>query len=558
MLFSLTTLLFAASISAQLTPSGAHNQPTHNPPEHNPPEHNPPGHNQPVHGQPTHNQPTSGQGTLVTTTEGIVQGSLVTSTVRQWLGIPFAAPPTGTQRFGRPQPPLAHNATFTATQFGNSCFATLTEFLVLEGIFAQQESLKYDEDCLNLNIWAPATNRPQGGAVMIWIYGGGDIYGSSDTPLWNGATFVENHDDLVIVSFNYRSNIFGFPGAPQQTANLGLLDRDAAIQWVHANIAAFGGDPNRITLFGNSAGSMAADAYAFSHPNDTIVKGIILQSGTVQLTPILELGAVSPTSANSSWNTVATAVGCGSTTDATQFACMQAVPMLTLLNETIVSRQVFAPFPDEETLFSDVSTRSANGEFLKVPLLIGTNLNEGDIFVLEFEEELLGSELALATTLFSDLITEIVFLCPAVQAAGDRLAAAVPTWRYVYEGVFPDINNNTAELRSYHTAEIPSVFGTFRQSTFNFPPTANEIALSAYMQSAWVAFARNPVSGLTSFGWPNFSTSLLTPSIAALGNSKNPAGVTFSPPIEFDVGCNVVEEVEPVILSLFSTLGSIL
>ncbi len=89
---------------------------------------------------------------------------------------------------------------------------------------------------------------------------------------------VRDNDDVTIVSFNYRTNIFGFPNAPQldeqgKSQNLGLLDIDAAVQWVHDNIAGFGGDPNRITLFGQSAGSTAIDAYGYAHPNDTIVKG---------------------------------------------------------------------------------------------------------------------------------------------------------------------------------------------------------------------------------------------------------------------------------------------
>jgi len=134
-----------------------------------------------------------------------------------------------------------------------------------------------DEDCLNLNVWAPATTRPQGGAVLIWVYGGGDMFGTSNTPYYNGQTFVADHDDLVIVTFNYRMNIFGFPNAPQQLTNVGLLDLDAAIAWVYANIAAFGGDPERITIFGESAGALAVDAYAFSHVGDTVVKGECLR-----------------------------------------------------------------------------------------------------------------------------------------------------------------------------------------------------------------------------------------------------------------------------------------
>ncbi|KZO94175.1 alpha/beta-hydrolase [Calocera viscosa TUFC12733] len=488
-------------------------------------------------------------GTLVTTAQGDVQGSLVTSTVRQWLGIPYAAPPTGTLRFQAPQAAPSRMATLQATAYGNSCPADLSiGFLTLIGLLEQQQSVPYDEDCLNLNIWAPATSRPQGGAVLLWVYGGGDIFGT---------TFVEDHDDLVIVSFNYRMNIFGFPNAPQQLVNVGLLDLDAVIQWVYANIAAFGGDPDRITIFGESAGALAVDAYAYSHPTDTIVKGIIAESGTAELTSILDIGATSPSDSDSAWNTVANALGCGTTNDATQLTCMQAVPWEALLNEVVSSDQSFTPYNDGQTIFSDVSTRSSNGEFLKVPFLVGTNANEGDIFVVEFEEGEFNTTIPIATTALSDAVTEVVFLCPASKAAGDRVSAGVPTWRYRFEGVYPDSTNDNPNLRAYHTVEIPMVFGTYNLSPFPYAPTANEIALSAWMQSAWVAFAQNPTSGLTSYGWPAYSDISILSTLAELGNSNNPGGATYSAPLTFDVACGAVTAVTPYVLDLIGALGSL-
>ncbi|EJU02413.1 carboxylesterase [Dacryopinax primogenitus] len=497
-------------------------------------------------------------GTLVTTAQGAVQGTLVTPTVRQWLGIPYAAPPTGTSRFAAPQPAPSWSSTLSASAFGNSCPSVLdTEFLTIIGLLQQQESIAYDEDCLNLNIWAPATSRPQGGAVMLWVYGGGDMFGSSNTPYYSGTTFVEDHDDLVIVTFNYRMDIFGFPNAPQQLTNVGLLDLDAAIQWVYANIAAFGGDPERITIFGESAGALAVDAYAFSHPTDTVVKGIIAESGTAQLTSILQIGSTSPSETNSSWNTVANALGCGTAGDAAQLACMQAVPWQTLLSEVVSGGESFTPYPDGQTIFSDVSTRSSNGEFLKVPFLVGNNANEGDIFAVAFEEGDFGNTIPVATTVLSDAVTEVVFLCPASKAANDRTNAGVATWRYRFEGVYLDATNNNADLRAFHTVEVPMVFGTYNLSTFSYAPVSNEIALSAWMQSAWVTFAQNPVSGLSSYGWTQYSTNILSSTIARLGNSDNPSGATYSPPIDFDVGCGAVNALTPYVIDLIDDLGSI-
>ncbi|KZT60906.1 alpha/beta-hydrolase [Calocera cornea HHB12733] len=481
-------------------------------------------------------------GTLALTTEGPVQGSLVTSTVRRWLGIPFAAAPTGTLRFQPPQAAPSRTSTLQATAFGKSCPAwTPVELLTLLGLLEQQQIVPTDEDCLNLNIWAPATSRPQGGAVMIWVYGGGDKFGTSNTPYYDGQNFVETHDDLVIVSFNYRTNIFGFPNAPQQPINVGLLDLEAVIQWVHANIAAFGGDPDRITIFGQSAGALAVDAYAFSHPTDTIVKG------AAHLTSILNLGAASPSGSASAWNAVANAVGCG--TSKPQFTCMQTIPWQTLLNQVIANGASFTGSPDGQTIFSDVASRSSNGQFLKVPFLLGNNANEGDIWVVEIEEEHFGTTLPIATT--------VVFTCPASKAASDRVSAGVPTWRYKFEGVYPDSTNNNPSLRAYHTSEIPVVFGTYNSSSFPFAPIPSEIALSAWMQSAWAAFAQNPTSGLTSLGWPSYSNNPFSETLAELGNSNNPGGATYSAPFVNDAACFAVTPLTRLVLEMIDDLGSI-
>ncbi|KZO94177.1 carboxylesterase [Calocera viscosa TUFC12733] len=489
-------------------------------------------------------------GTLVTTAQGAVQGTLVTSTVRQWLGIPYAAPPTSTLRFQAPQAAPSRASTLSATSFGNSCPAVFpTTLLEIEGILQQQEDVPYAEDCLNLNVWAPATSRPQGGAVLIWVYGGGDMFGTSNTPFYNGQGFVENNDDLVLVSFNYRSNIFGFPNAPQQLVNVGLLDLEAAIQWVYTNIPAFGGDPERITIFGQSAGALAVDAYAFSHPSDTIVKGIIAESGTAQLTSVLSVGTTSPASTNSSWNTVATVVGCGITDNDAQLGCMQAVPWQTLLEAVTNSGKSFTPYPDGQTIFPDVSSRSSKGEFLKVPYLVGTNADEGDIFVLAYEAG--GASIPVGATLLSDALTEVVFNCPASKSASDRTSAGVPTWRYRYEGVFPDLTDDNPSLRAYHTAEIALVFGTYALAT-DYPATATEIALSTYIQSAWVSFAHSPSSGP---GWTRYTSETLQSTLAELGNSAHPSGATLSPPVEFDLGCGVVNALMPEILEVLGALG---
>lgn len=239
----------------------------------------------------------SSAGTTVQTQQGAVTGSIVTPGVRQFLGIPYAT----AKRWQAPQTPPKRSTTLDATSFGPSCPQSLTpfvdEFLSLTGSGGQatQES----ETCQTVNIWAPSTDRPQSTAVMIWIYGGSFAYGTvrdcdlngrchlllkkinffqTNFKYYIGENIVRDNDDITVVSLNYRTNIFGQPSAPQLTSstnsqNFGLLDQKAAIQWVFDNIAAFGGDPDRIVIFGQSAGAISTDAYAYANPDDTIVKG---------------------------------------------------------------------------------------------------------------------------------------------------------------------------------------------------------------------------------------------------------------------------------------------
>ncbi|KAG6856392.1 hypothetical protein H0H87_005010 [Tephrocybe sp. NHM501043] len=221
-------------------------------------------------------------GLLVSTAQGPVVGTFASPSVRQFLGIPYA----NSNRWEAPQLPPRHITPFSATAFSDSCPQALNpssvEFLRLAGLDNSTIFIPESENCLTVNIWSPSVRRKQHGAVLLWVYGGGFQFGTSNIPTYNGETIVRDNNDIVVVTFNYRLNIFGFPNAPQlvrdttKPQNLGLLDLDAAVQWVHDNIAAFGGDPNRIVLFGQSAGGAAIDAYTFAHPQDTRIKGGIL------------------------------------------------------------------------------------------------------------------------------------------------------------------------------------------------------------------------------------------------------------------------------------------
>uniref|UniRef100_A0A8H7Y880 Carboxylic ester hydrolase n=1 Tax=Psilocybe cubensis TaxID=181762 RepID=A0A8H7Y880_PSICU len=489
-------------------------------------------------------------GLTVQTQQGPVVGTLVVPTVRQFLGIPYAT----ADRWKPPHLPAVRKGVFQATKFGDSCIQELSppnvEFLKLAGGLGI--NVTSSEDCMSVNIWAPSVERKQKTSVMIWIYGGGFVFGTSNIPVYDGQNFVRDNDDVTIVTFNYRTNIFGQPNAPQlgkDNLNFGLLDIDAAVQWVHANIANFGGDPDRIILFGQSAGAAATDAYTFAHPNDTIVKGKYRQARILAITlsdltiqgVIQESGSISgsgvlviaSTSANqSAWNTVAASVGCGQAPTPSQFACMQKTEANTLENAVVSTGATFNLVIDNTTIFADTNARAANGQFLHVPLLGGTAANEDDIFIVAQELVTAGIVIPSVTEMLSDVETLLGFTCPAGVTALHRINANVPTWRYQHQAVFPDISTRP-DLRAYHASEIPLVFGTYNVS--DIPATQEEVALSRYIQSAWVAFARNPAQGLLDFGWPMYNPN--TTSLAQLGNAANQTGVVFTQGNLVDFAC---------------------
>jgi len=363
------------------------------------------------------------------------------------------------------------------------------------------------------------------------------MFGTSNLPTYDGRFIVRDNDDVTVVTFNYRLNIFGQPNAPQlvnttASQNFGLLDIDAAVQWVHDNIANFGGDLDRIILFGQSAGGAAVDAYTFAHPNSTLVKGVIEHSGSVSGgTNLLGNLPINPVS----WTNVSNVVGCGLIPDAGQLACMKKVPGRTLEDAVVSTNTAFGLVQDNITNFGDVNTRAASGNFLKVPLLVGSTANEGDIFAVGAEVlSPLGFAPPFVTELTADLLTQIGFTCPQGVTAQNRLDAGVTTWRYQYQAVFRDISTRP-DLRAWHASELPIVFGTYNQTT-EIAKTPVEIALSKYMQSAWVAFARDPRNGLSNFGWPTYAPT--TNSLIQLGNFFNQSSATFGRGTDIDFTCS--------------------
>ena len=221
-------------------------------------------------------------GESVKVQQGLVSGMAGKNPdVTVYRGIPYAAPPVGDLRWKAPQPPASWKDTREAKQFGNSCPQTSYP----SGSIYQSKPEPMSEDCLYLNIWTAAKSAKERRPVMVWIHGGGFTRGSGSSSSYDGE--ILSHKGVVLVTINYRLGVFGFLAHPELTAesghhasgNYAILDQIAALQWVKKNIAGFGGDPNKVTIFGESAGSWAVNALMASPLAKGLFQRAIGESG---------------------------------------------------------------------------------------------------------------------------------------------------------------------------------------------------------------------------------------------------------------------------------------
>jgi cholinesterase len=319
-------------------------------------------------------------GQAVNTTSGTVIGhaAKLDTSVSEYLGIPLAEPPVGKLRWMPPQPFTLSMKPITAERFGPGCAQMdSTGGLIRGNITSIQSgvlgmlagSRTISEDCLTLNIWTKPQTGEKKKAVLVWIYGGGFSTGSTQIRSYNGVKFAGNQD-VVLVSINYRLMIMGFPANPElfNDVNVGLIDQRKALEWVKANIEAFGGDPNRITIFGESAGGRAVDIYSFAWVNekDPVVNGFIAESGAA---PQNTGWKPQP----DAWFKTSTRLGCGGKDKGkATIACMQNKTMAEVLSAVkgkggaeVDLRRSFMPSVDEKTYFGDYDKRREAGKFIQ-------------------------------------------------------------------------------------------------------------------------------------------------------------------------------------------------
>jgi cholinesterase len=357
-------------------------------------------------------------------------------------------------------------------------------------------------------------------------------------------------------SSSYRLNIFGFPGSPNATQNLGLLDQRLAVEWVRDNIAGFGGDPTRITLFGQSAGGASVDYYSYAWTSDPIVAGFIPESGTA-----FGLGGqVTAEQSAALWYNVTAKLSCGdaSSDGATVLSCMRTKNYTSILDALLRSGVAgstgFGPTIDNVVVFSDYLNRSSAGNFIKKPMLVGN---------ADYEAGLFRAVTALQGTAsqFPDVYWEsfnlVTFVCPAAARANISVANGVPTWRYRWFGEFPNtIITTVPDSGAWHASELSVLFNNNPSGSGIPANTPQEVAIGSYLRGAWATFAKDPVNGLKTYsggngtGWPTY---------VPAGNTlvrlayQNLTGPNLAPSEMYDSLCNATFIVPPSTLVNGST-----
>lgn len=388
--------------------------------------------------------------------------------------------------------------------------------------------LPESEDCLYLNIYAPSPCNGNNGngnkTVMIWLYGGGLQYGSSSQPLYNGTNLASNQDVIVVV-LNYRLNIFGFPGQipgiPAKERNLGLLDQRQALYWVQQNIDKFGGDKEKVTVFGESAGGRSADFLLLTMKEDTPFRAVIMQSGSAELTPLADMEKAEKSARKGpAFQQLARAFDCPDEKGVLE--CMRRIPA-TSIKQKIMELALYSGSMDDggfTTVKDQAAIRRAH-QAANVPLLLGTNADElrntlrqwnesslDDYLLATFKDQPdLQSKLRKAYTPGPDtpykapfdaiaaIATDKSFNCITAREARISTSSGCSTWRYLFNASYPNTEKFPGSGAN-HGHEIQFVFGNLPDGS-----TREEMELSKLMQKTWANFAKEPGGGP---GWDRF------------------------------------------------------
>lgn len=355
------------------------------------------------------------------------------------------------------------------------------------------------EDCLSLAIWTPSAVAEDAKLpVAFFMTGGGFSTGGIEIPGQIPASWVNRTQGHIVVTINYRVNIFGFPNAAAlDVPNVALLDQRLALEWVSQNIASFGGDPDSITLWGQSAGSQSVDYHNYAFWDNPIVKGSFSQSGTA----LKSLPSKDYTHTNFTF--VAKSLGCDFPNEPdAELECMQQVPMTEIENFVGQYKSKpsisFGPIADEVYIFSNYSARAAAGKISPNPAIFSDCANNGASLAAWPAANVTDGPYQPAV----DAGNLAGWVCPTSNTSLVRAAANLTTYRYQYAGAWPN-QNPYSWLGAYHAADLVMNFGTYGYGVTNSTegPTSLEVETSEAMQDYILAFMKDPVNGPPAMGW---------------------------------------------------------
>ena len=464
----------------------------------------------------------AGGGPVVNPPAGALRGEALDG-VDAFRGIPYAQPPVRQLRWRPPVAAGTWDGVRDATRFGPACHQPPPR---PGSIYSPAQALPVSEDCLSLNVWAPAD--AEGAPVLVWIHGGSLVAGSGSEPMYGGEALARQ--GVVVVTINYRLGVLGWLAHPQLSeespeglsGNYGLLDQIEALRWIQRNIAAFGGDPGNVTIAGESAGALSVMYLLAAPPARGLFHRAIAQSAYMISTPALREAAHGAPSAED------TGVGLARKLEVRGLARLRAMDPQAITVQAALGGFFPLGVVDGRVLPAQLVEVFDRGEQAPVPILAG--FNEGEIRSLRFllppppadantyeaairaaygelAEAMLQrypgddlDEAMLATT------RDAMYGWTAERLVRSQTALGQPSYLYYFDHGYPAADS--AGLHAFHAAEIPYALGTVEHTPPQWPQipgTDAERRLAAAMQGYWTSFARTgtPVAA-DAPGWPAY------------------------------------------------------
>ncbi|KAM5164140.1 cholinesterase [Mantella aurantiaca] len=491
---------------------------------------------------------------VVLTKDGKIRGIQIpvfSKTITAFLGIPYGEPPVGALRFKRPGPVKSWTGVWNATKYGNSCYQYVDQtFPGFSDAEMWNPNTELSEDCLYLNIWIPSP-KPRNASVMVWIYGGGFETGTASLDVYDGK-FLARNERVIVVSFNYRVGALGFlafPGNTEAPGNVALFDQRLALKWVHENIAAFGGNPKSITLFGESAGAASVSYHMLSPKSHPYFTRVIMQSGTANA----PWGVISSAEAHTRALILANLLSCSFRNETEIIACLRNKTPKEIIEKSvsvITQRSLielnFPPTIDGDFLIDKPEHILQLGQLKKnTQILTGVNKDEGSYFLVyqlpgfskdhesfinrtQFQESVKlafpkATELAIDSVLFhytnwedeqnpthnrdamDDIVGDYNFICPLLEFTNRNYELGNKAYLYLF-GHRSSKMAWASWMGVVHAYEIEFVFGIPTYRRLNY--TKEEEILSRNMMRYWANFAKtgNPNGAQSQENrWPAFT-----------------------------------------------------